>query len=187
MTLALVQTCRGREELLAATLASLEAGGWPTPAVVVVRDNEGPFPDAERTAVSIRRTFGRILIMAELLAKADRFLLLEDDLNFLPDFTRRVNAITDPIASLYDPEKDWGAQAFVMSRPVLEQISRCWWGEVWPVQKDWRLRAICAHLGHAIPRYPLVQHEGRVSSWGGPPHQSATFLRELAAAQEARP
>lgn len=186
-----VQSVRGREPELAGTLVAFHEA-WPVgapPATVVVDNRRASAAAAPATARQIADTFRRMLDLAlEALPRARLFLFLEDDVRFAPAFAAKLEKLIDvaPAASvpgrpfamaLYrSPIPGIGNQGLVLSRSLAEYAVARWEGyRMGDLAADRRIRAIAAELDCPMPVFPLVQHVGRVSTFGNPFHFDAEF------------
>jgi len=185
-------SCPERAAIRAATLASLEASGWPAPEVVL-DDQDGP-PSMHRCNLTWRRTIERAG-----QARSDFVLLCEDDVIFGRWFSENLRSW--PVlrelpgngafyGSLYNhgrgalrreserhsvakPEFAWGAQALVMTPRTARFLVANW--EKKFVNADVRMPQLAAFLSpiyHHVPS--LVDHVGR-SLWGGDAHRAVDF------------
>jgi hypothetical protein len=192
---AIMISCPERASVRQQTLANLAATDWREAATVIVDDGSGP-DRIQRIDATWRRA-----LAAAAVSTADLILLMEDDLDFnrrlranLADWPRleRVEGKHPFFASLYDPgfyavhdrPKDryavvdphgcWGAQALLVSR-VLAGYFIAHWDEEWG-EPDMRMPRLASRF---VPIYyhrpSLVDHIGRVSTWGGQPHQAIDF------------
>ncbi len=188
-------SCRERASLCRQTLANLAATDWTGDVAVALDESEGP----DRIA-RIDLNWRKALALAAA-SDADLILLMEDDL----DFNRhlRENLLTWPrlagvdgtgpfFASLYNPgiypvhsRPDdryhvmapggcWGSQSLLISRALAGYFLAHWHEEAG--EPDIRMPRLAARF---VPLYyhapSLVQHMGRVSTWGGRAHQASDF------------
>jgi hypothetical protein len=195
-------SCRQREAVRAATLASFAESDWPTGIDVVI--------DESRQEVAWRRieeTFLRVL-SAAAESDADFTLLLEDDIE--PNRHLRHNLERWPplraaaagagdrpfLGSLYRccqpvlwanrrerfligvPESFWGGQALVVSRATARHALQRWTAGL--CAHDGQIPVLAAQLGPIYFHRPsLVQHRTVASTWGNGVHVAADFDREF--------
>ena len=185
-------TCPARAAVRAATLREFAGTDWGT-APDVFHNRSRLQPPWQRTV----HGFPRLLRQA-LRARADYFLLLEDDLHF--NLHLRHNLRTWPplrerqlhFGSLYDPgmlrraadpAARWfhaeptrvlGSQALLLSRACARHLLARW--ETLPWHHDLRAALLAAELGPLYYHTPsLVQHRPGPSTWAGPPHTAPDF------------
>jgi len=204
LTAAMV-SCPERDDVRRQTLANLAATDWNDAVALAIDDGDGP----DRIA-RIDATFRRALALGAE-SDADVILLMEDDLDFNRHLRANilqwsllagVNAITPFFASLYNPgfaathsNRDlrfrtlepsccWGAQALLVSRALARYFLGHWSeGEGPP---DLRMPRMAGRFVRIFCHQPsLVQHVGRLSTWGGFTHEAIDFDRDWSAAAPA--
>lgn len=203
---AVMVSCRERAEVRAATLRNLAATDWSEDVALAI-DDEAETGRLPRITATWRRAVAHA---AE--ADADVVLLMEDDL----DFNRylRENLASWPrlagvdrsqpfFGSLYNPgfpvmhtwpaghchimhaEACWGAQTYVAS-PAMARYFLAHWDEI-AAEPDIRMPRLAARLVPIYYHLPsLVEHVGRVSTWGGIQHCAVDFDRDWRAAAAAK-
>jgi hypothetical protein len=198
---AVMVSCPERADTRRQTLANLAATDWNAGVALAIDDGDGPDRIA-RIDATCRRA---LALGAE--SDADVILLLEDDLDFNRHLRANilrwsrlvgVDALTPFFASLYNPGYRvqhtrpegcfrvlaprccWGAQALLVSRALARHFLGHWSDEEGP--PDLRMPRLA---GRFVPIYchqpSLVQHIGRVSTWGGFTHEAIDFDRDWSA------
>ena len=197
-------TCAGREASLAETLASWAACDWAheTPRVFFNGDPPStPGDDAAHRDAGQRVFAGFVAILKTALAgDADYFLLLEDDIAFAKNIRAAIHAWPPLLegkigcAHFYDPglsmtahcpeqryklADSWGvfgSQARLFTRECAEWLLPLYTlGAEHHDQQTARLVALRWPLYYHAPS--LVQHTGRVSTWGaGDFHSAGDFV-----------
>jgi hypothetical protein len=199
----LLMSCPERAEVRARTLASFRRTDFGVEPEVVCDDRAAP-----EVLRGITATWQRMLRRA-LELDAEYYLLLEDDLEFNPHLRHNLLAwrplrASEPrlafYASLYnpmrphlrrhdaeryfiaDPSGVWGSQALVLSRGSVAYMLRFWDDEEGAA--DIKMARLAARVGPIYYHVPsLVQHTGRVSTWGGMSHHAPDFDPGFKAAQ----
>lgn len=195
-------SCPERAEIRRLTLDNLAATDWGDGVGMAIDDGSGP----DRIA-RIDATWRRALALAGD-SDADVTLLMEDDLDFnrhlranIVRWSRLVgvNASTPFFASLYNPgfpvvhtvregrfrvldeNACWGAQALLVSRALARYFLDHWSEGDGP--PDLRMPRLAGRFVPIYCHHPsLVQHVGRVSTWGGRAHEAVDFERDWIAA-----
>ena len=191
-------TAPSRGRILRAALRSIHASDLPPPRVFT--DPGGPpLPPALR----IVRAFRALLTAAVKETRAPWILCLEDDIAVHPHIRQHlhrwppfVSGKIRTFASLYNPSlpcaprtrpaRTWfrahpghyfGAQALLIARDFARH-ALAQWDTVTGMQSR-RLATLAArdfpHAPLYIHRPALVQHTGKTSTWGAPPHTAPDF------------
>lgn len=187
-------TCPEREEIRKATLASLAASDWSDLTLHILLDPEIINDRVQRIARQVLHALQQFLD-----AGVGYLLLLEDDLIFNRHLRRNIEhwpaflqrAIT--LGGLYNPgidelaydmrghavavnpERVFGTQALLLSRPTVEHVVSGW--STLQAAADLRLPRLAAQLGRPFYYHSpsLVQHQRVPSTWGGMSHQASDF------------
>jgi hypothetical protein len=191
----LLMSCPERTEVRASTLESFRRTDFGLEPEVILDDRTAP-----EIIRGITATWQRMLRRA-LELPAEYYLLLEDDLEFNPHLRHNLLAWS-PLrasesrlafyASLYnplrghlrrddarryfiaDPRDVWGSQALVLSRGSVGYMLRFW--DQAEGAADMKMAQLAARVGPIYYHVPsLVQHTGRVSTWGGMSHHAPDF------------
>jgi hypothetical protein len=191
----LLMSCPERAEVRASSLQSFRRSDFGVEPEVILDDRTAP-----EVVHGITATWQRMLRRA-LELDADYFLLLEDDLEFNPHLRHNLLAWS-PLrasesrlaffASLYnplraqlrrddarrffiaDPRDVWGSQALVLSRGSVGYMLRFWHEAEGAA--DIKMARLAARVGPIYYHVPsLVQHTGKVSTWGGMSHHAPDF------------
>jgi hypothetical protein len=193
-------SCPAREQLRAATIASLKAGGWLEAPVVCLEDRQWELP-LHRHMALVRSA----LELARHDVHAQMILFLEDDVIFNRHFRQNLEA-WQPLrehrpgdhffASLFNPgvrflrsdparacaeakpDSVWGSQALLIARRTVQFFATCW-GSYSAFNADIKLARLAAKLCPILFHQPsLVQHVGKESCWGGPFLNARDFRAE---------
>lgn len=204
---ALLMSCPERAGVRANSLESFRRTDFGVEPEVVLDERTAPDIISGITA-----TWQRMLRRA-LELEADYYLLLEDDLEFNPHLHHNLR-VWSPLAesesrlaffgSLYnplrahlrrddarhyfiaDPRDVWGSQALVLSRGSVAYMLRFW--DEAEGAADMKMAQLAARVGPIYYHVPsLVQHTGRVSTWGGMSHHAPDFDPSFKAADPDHP
>lgn len=180
--IARVLSCRDRRAQLEKTIADLAISDWKDDPIVHL-DGDGAGTRLDRINANWQAAI-RGTVNSGIPS-----LILEDDVRVnrhLRHNLQRWSPAADPLffGSIYngagidvravDAQRMWGGQGIVVSAAMAAHLIEHWDDE--PGFADTRMPRVAVRRAPVYQHAPsLVQHIGRVSTWGGPFHQAADF------------